>query len=215
MKYFYCLMWSFLLKYLHKILKDDFRLQPFVWPPPLTVKVLGLIRQKRMFLKPGTHKRRVCGRKTGLVGLAIWGLVISGSVVLDTALGVTLDGGDGTVILVALNHPGTPEQHLGQLNLQSKLPEINLSSFGDGNDDNREEAFSHSPSWTLMSGHKTLAAISDVNDRRTALAYHYFDHLKVMPTTDTASNSTSAFLFSTPRPLQLFRRPSLLGVNYD
>ena len=146
-----------------------------------------------MFWQSRTYKRRVAGWKTGLVGLAILGLIMSGGVALDSAFGVALDGGDRTVILVTLNHPGTLEQHLDRPNPQPKLPKINLSSFGDGNDDNLEEAFFYLPSSMLTSSHKVLTAVSDFKDRRTAVAYLNFGHLKVMPAADAASNTITAF----------------------
>ena len=94
---------------------------------------------------------------------------VRGGVALDTTLGVAVDGDDGTVILVTLNHLGAPEQHIDQPSLQSKLSGINLSSLGDG--DNIEKVFSHPLSWALTSVHKAQTAISEFKDRRTVCVF--------------------------------------------
>jgi hypothetical protein len=105
-----------------------------------------------------------------------------------------IDVNGTTVILITLNHPGAPKQHLDQPNSQSKPPGINLSSPGGG--DNIEETFSPLPSWTLTSVHKALTAVSGFKNCRTAVVYHVFYHFKVMLAGSAVSNITAAFLSS-------------------
>ncbi|GHV57621.1 hypothetical protein FACS189460_4480 [Deltaproteobacteria bacterium] len=124
-----------------------------------------------MLWQARTYKRQTTGWKFGLVGLAVCALILAGGVTLDSALGVALDGGDGTVILLTSNHLSNDpsDDELVSAKAKPKRPEINLALLGDGNDDNREEAFFYPPSSTLTSVRKTLTAASDFKDRRTAI----------------------------------------------
>jgi hypothetical protein len=107
-----------------------------------------------MFWKLGISKRRTAAWQSGLVGLAVWGLIMSGGMALNGAWAVVLDGGDGVVIPVTTNHP--PNEP--------------------GNYDNQAEPFNYGPSFKLTSVHKTLTPVRGFNDRRTAVANHDFSH---------------------------------------